>query len=48
MGEWSGESRYFDDAARQVISFHKYLFNEQSGLMQHCWYSDVDRPGVAF
>lgn len=48
MGELSGESRYFDDAAQQVINFHKYLFNEQMGLMRHCWYSDVKRPGVAF
>ena len=48
MGEWSGDKRYFDDAAQQVISFHKYLFNAESGLMHHCWYSDVNRPGVAF
>lgn len=48
MGEWSGDSQYFDDAAQQVVNFHKYLFNEQSGLLYHCWYSDVNRPGVAF
>lgn len=48
MGESSGEGRYFDDAARQVINFHKYLFDEGKGLMHHCWYSDVQRPGVAF
>jgi rhamnogalacturonyl hydrolase YesR len=48
MGELSGESRYFDDAVRQVVNFHKYLFNEHMGLMHHCWYSDVKRPGVAF
>lgn len=48
MGEWSGDGRYFDDAAQQVINFHKYLFDEQKGFMPHCWYSDVDRRGVAF
>jgi unsaturated rhamnogalacturonyl hydrolase len=48
MGDFSTESRYFDDAAQQVINFHKYLFNEEKGLMYHCWYSDVNRPGVAF
>jgi len=47
MGEVSKDSRYFDDAARQVINFHGYLFNEKKGLMHHCWYSDVDRTGVA-
>ncbi|MDZ7288792.1 MAG: glycoside hydrolase family 88 protein [candidate division KSB1 bacterium] len=48
MGEFTGEARYFDDAAQQVINFHQYLFDEQKGLMHHCWYSDVNRPGVAF
>ncbi len=47
MGELSGEKRYFDDAAQQVVNFHKYLFNETKGLMYHNWYSDVNRPGVA-
>lgn len=48
MGAWSGDSRYFDDAARQVIHFHQYLFDERMGLMCHNWYSDNERPGVAF
>ncbi|MGA9365531.1 MAG: glycoside hydrolase family 88 protein [Bacteroidota bacterium] len=48
MGELTHEGRYFDDAARQVINFHKHLFDENMGLMHHCWYSHVDRPGVAF
>ena len=48
MGELSGDARYLDDAAQQVVNFHKYLFDEERGLMHHCWYSDVQRPGVAF
>ncbi len=48
MGELTGEAKYFDDAANQVINFQKYVFNAGSGLMYHCWYSDVQRPGVAF
>jgi rhamnogalacturonyl hydrolase YesR len=48
MGEFAGEARCFDDAAQQIINFHNYLFDEQQGLMHHCWYSDVNRPGVAF
>jgi rhamnogalacturonyl hydrolase YesR len=48
MGQFSGDRRYFDDAARQVINFHKYLFDEGAGLMHHCWYSDVERTGVAY
>lgn len=48
MGELTGESTYFDDAVNQVIKFHKYLFNEEKGLMYHCWYSDTKQNGVAF
>ncbi len=48
MGELTEDRRYFDDAAQQVINFHRHLFDEQKGLMHHCWYSDVNRPGVAF
>jgi unsaturated rhamnogalacturonyl hydrolase len=48
MGETTGDRRYFDDAARQVINFHHHLFDGTRGLMHHCWYSDVGHPGVAF
>ena len=48
MGELTGDEKCFDDAAVQVINFQKYLFDTSVGLMHHCWYSDVQRPGVAF
>jgi unsaturated rhamnogalacturonyl hydrolase len=48
MGELSDDARWFDDAALQVTNFHKYLFDEEKGLMHHCWYSDSRTPGVAF
>jgi unsaturated rhamnogalacturonyl hydrolase len=48
MGELTGDRRYFDDAALQVINFQKYAFDTTVGLMHHCWYSDVRHPGVAF
>lgn len=48
MGVLTNDHRYFDDAIQQVIKFHTYLFNKEKGLMYHCWYSDVNRPGVAF
>jgi unsaturated rhamnogalacturonyl hydrolase len=48
MGELSNDTKYFDDAVRQVINFHKYLFEQEKGLMYHCWYSDVRQNGVAF
>ena len=48
MGELTGDPRYFDDAAKQVVNFHKHLFDQSRGLMAHCWYSDGNRQGVAF
>ena len=48
MGELTGDGRYFDDAAKQVVNFNKRLFDPTKGLMAHCWYSDVNKPGVAF
>jgi unsaturated rhamnogalacturonyl hydrolase len=48
MGELTGEVKYFDDAAQQVVSFHRYLYDGEKGLMAHCWYSDTRRRGVAY
>jgi rhamnogalacturonyl hydrolase YesR len=48
MGKLTGDNKFFDDAALQVVNFHKYVFDETAGLMKHCWYSDIDRSGVAF
>lgn len=35
MGALSGERRWFDDAARQVLQFHRHLFDPQAGLYAH-------------
>lgn len=48
MAGLTGDRLYLDDAVRQVVHFHQYLFDERAGLMYHNWYSDVGRPGVAF
>lgn len=48
MGALTGKRIYFDEAARQVINFHKHLFEGSKGLMYHNWYSDVNRHGTAF
>jgi len=46
--ERSWQTVGIDDATRQVINFHKYLFDQEMGLMYHNWYSDTGKPGVAF
>lgn len=47
MGSLTGEQKYFDDAALQVINFTKHLFNTQTQLYYHCYYSELERNGVA-
>ncbi len=47
MGKLTGDNRYFDFAARQVLQFTKYLYDERSGLYYHCYYDDIQRNGVA-
>jgi unsaturated rhamnogalacturonyl hydrolase len=43
MGILTGEQRYFDDAARQVINFNNYLLDRQTGLYRHGWYDSAKR-----
>ena len=47
MGKNAGDSKYFDDAIKQVKNFTKYLYDPYTGLFYHCWYSDVQLNGVA-
>jgi unsaturated rhamnogalacturonyl hydrolase len=48
MGKLTGDKTYFDEAAKQVILFNKYLFEEKVGLMWHCYYGDIKTNGGAF
>lgn len=48
MGKLTGDKAYFDEAARQVILFNKYLFDEKVGLMWHCYYGDLKVNGGTF
>lgn len=40
MGATTGERRYFDDAARQVIGMSERLFDAGKGLYDHSWFED--------
>jgi rhamnogalacturonyl hydrolase YesR len=41
MGERTGERRWFDDAARQVLGMSARLFDERKGLYDHSWYENA-------
>lgn len=47
MGNLTGDKIYFDDALKQVFNFTKYLWNADKELYYHCYYSDLQRTGVA-
>jgi len=42
MGQATGDARYFDDAARQVVGMSARLFNSENGLFDHSWFADMD------
>ncbi len=48
MGKLTGDQAFFDEAAQQVILFNKYLFDEKTGLMWHCYYGDLKINGGTF
>jgi unsaturated rhamnogalacturonyl hydrolase len=47
MGKLTGENKYYDDALKQVFNFTSYLWNTDKELYYHCYYSDLERNGVA-
>lgn len=47
IGELTGDLKYFDEAAKQVIAFNKHLWDSQTRIFYHCWYDDIKQNGVA-
>ena len=41
MGQFTGERRYFDDAARQVLGMSARLFDRQKLLYDHSWFENT-------
>jgi rhamnogalacturonyl hydrolase YesR len=46
-GWLTGDRRYFDDAANQIIQFHSKMFVTQNGLWMHGWIQEMS-PHPAF
>ncbi len=40
-GKLTGDSRYFDDAARQILQFHSRMYVKERGLFMHAWVQDM-------
>lgn len=47
MGKLTGETKYYDDAVKQVLQFAQRMFVKEKGLFMHGWVQDMD-PHPAF
>lgn len=47
MGKMTGEMKYFNDAANQVLNYHKYLWHPCKEIYYHCYHTDLKEHGVA-
>lgn len=47
MGKMTGDKKYIDDAANQVINYHKYLWCPEKQIFYHCYHTDNQEHGVA-
>ncbi|MDN3670378.1 glycoside hydrolase family 88 protein [Echinicola jeungdonensis] len=42
MGSKTGDSKYFDEAVKQVLAFSDRMFNEEKGIYMHGWVEGVE------
>jgi rhamnogalacturonyl hydrolase YesR len=40
-GRLTGDRRYFDDAAQQILQFHSRMFVQENGLWMHGWIQEM-------
>jgi rhamnogalacturonyl hydrolase YesR len=42
LGKMTGETKYYDDAARQVIGMSARMFDPATGLFDHSWFANME------
>jgi unsaturated rhamnogalacturonyl hydrolase len=42
MGKLTGDRKYFDDAAKQILQFSQRMFNKNQNLYMHGWIQDMN------
>ncbi len=47
MGRFTGDDKYFDDAANQILKYTHYLWCPEKQIYYHCYHTDVKEHGVA-
>jgi rhamnogalacturonyl hydrolase YesR len=48
LGKMTGDKKYFDDGARQIVNFTRLLFDKEKQLFYHGWFSQSNRNSIAF
>ncbi len=48
MGKFTGNVKYFDDAAKQILQISDLLWDPTKQIYYHCYYTDLQRNGVAY
>jgi rhamnogalacturonyl hydrolase YesR len=43
MGHYTGETKYFDDAVKQILQFSERMFNHEKGLFMHAWIEGMEQ-----
>ena len=47
MGKLTGDEKYFNDAANQVLNYNRYLWCPEKQIYYHCYHTDNKEHGVA-
>ncbi len=47
MGQFTGDNKYFTDAANQILNYNKYLWCPEKQIYYHCYHTDNKEHGVA-
>ncbi|WP_316809686.1 glycoside hydrolase family 88 protein [Pedobacter heparinus] len=47
MAKITGNHSYYDDAAKQVLNFRKYLADPKTGLYKHAWFDHTQQRSAA-
>lgn len=42
MGKLTGDSKYFDDAVKQVVQFSQRMYNKEKGVYMHGWVESME------
>jgi rhamnogalacturonyl hydrolase YesR len=43
MGRYTGDTKYFDDAVKQVLQFSERMFNHEKGIFMHAWIEGMEQ-----